>query len=227
MNTADRTRTAATQRPATPRPFTMGIVNADALAMRTLREIIADMVAEAHVLWTESSGREAVEHCLRDHRKPDLVLIDLLLQGLKGADTCLLIRRKSARIKLLATQTFPMGDSRSIAIRAGAQGLVCKDDDGVIVGALRTVASGGVMPGFPTAEEAHHRAVERLGMADGRLTVKEMEILDLMVDDVASAGICASLGITPGTLRRHLQSIRGKLHAGNNVQAVLTWLKGE
>lgn len=206
--------------------FTMGIVNADALSMRSLREIMLDLVPEAHILWTERDGREAVKHCIADRIKPDLVLIDLLLYGLQCGDACLLIRRRSASIKLLIMQTFPMADSRSMAARAGAQGLIGKDDDAAIANALKTVAADGTMPGFPTAEEAHRRIMERLGTADNRLTVREMEIMGFMADGASNEAVCASLGIGSATLRRHLQDIRIKLHARTNVQAVLTWLQG-
>ena len=193
----------------------MGIVNADALSMRSLREIMLDLVPEAHILWTERDGREAVRHCLADRIKPDLVLIDLLLYGLQCSDACLLIM-----------QTFPMADSRSMAARAGAQGLIGKDDDASTANALKTVAADGTMPGFPTAEEAHRRIMERLGTADNRLTVREMEIMGFMADGASNEAVCASLGIGSATLRRHLQDIRIKLHARTNVQAVLTWLQG-
>lgn len=193
----------------------MGIVNADALSMRSLREIMLDLVPEAHILWTERDGREAVKHCIADRIKPDLVLIDLLLYGLQCGDACLLIM-----------QTFPMADSRSMAARACAQGLIGKDDDAAIANALKTVAADGTMPGFPTAEEAHRRIMERLGTADNRLTVREMEIMGFMADGASNEAVCASLGIGSATLRRHLQDIRIKLHARTNVQAMLTWLQG-
>ncbi|KAA8819548.1 response regulator transcription factor [Bifidobacterium vespertilionis] len=208
-------------------PFTIGVASADTLALRMLRIILLDRIPEATLLWCETTGRAAVEHCAKDARKPDLVLINLVLRGLQGLNSCRLIRRGSSRIKLLVMQTVPDAHARDKAIRAGVQGLVGKDDDTVLVNAIRSIAAGGTMDGFDTAPHAHDALVGQLGQHRGQhrgqLTKREMEIMDMIAANMPAETICATLGISPETLRSHRRNIRNKMHAANDAQAVIDW----
>lgn len=206
-----------------PASFTIGVASADTLALRMLRIILLDRIPEATLLWCETTGRAAVEHCAKDARKPDLVLINLVLRGLQGLNSCRLIRRGSSRIKLLVMQTVPDAHARDKAIRAGVQGLVGKDDDTVLVNAIRSIAAGGTMDGFDTAPHAHDALAGQLGQHRGQLTKREMEIMDMIAANMPAETICATLGISPETLRSHRRNIRNKMHAANDAQAVIDW----
>lgn len=210
--------------PTSSGTFTMGIVDDDALALRSLREIVADRIPEGRILWTETSGQAAVEHCASDQFKPDIVLVDMTLGGLRGVDVCRQIRMRSDAIALLAMATFLMKGYREATVRAGVQGLIGKGDEDVIVRSIRIVAGGGVLDDdFDTVAKAHARVVNGGGI--DYLTPRETEVITLLSSGLTDAEISNALNVDRATVRKHMQAVRRKLRVDTAIQAVVAWLR--
>lgn len=102
-------------------------------------------------------------------------------------------------------------------------------------GYVRTfVSEGAPMAELLRRVRVHPEYVERLLGALGvepappvesgalveRLTERELEVLRLVAEGLSSEEIAERAFITPGTLKRHLHNILGKLGAGNRREAV-------
>ena len=58
------------------RPFSIAIVDNDAIALYALRTLI-EKTPTMRIIWTATTGREALTRCLEDDAAPDVLLIDM------------------------------------------------------------------------------------------------------------------------------------------------------
>ncbi|WP_084127359.1 response regulator [Demequina sp. NBRC 110054] len=93
------------------------------------------------------------------------------------------------------------------AVRAGAAGLVRKDEDPEnLAEAIRAVARGDVVMGFDLA--AALDSDEHL--ADARLTEREQQVLGLYATGATAQEVATALGISPHSVAAYLRRIRTK-----------------
>ena len=94
------------------------------------------------VVGEANAGDEAVR-LYREHR-PDVVIMDLKLNGVSGFDAIRTIRSEFPAARILVLSNFGGSEDIHEAIRAGARGYLTKDADGPeLANALTIVASGG------------------------------------------------------------------------------------
>ena len=91
---------------------------------RTLREALAEaLVADGHRVVTAADGREALERFRAE--SPDLVLLDLMLPHVSGADVCRILRRESAVPIIMLTAKDSEVD-KVVGLELGADDYVTK-----------------------------------------------------------------------------------------------------
>lgn len=114
------------------------------------------------------------------------------------------------------------------ALRAGARGWVPREGSTAeLLGAVREAHAGGtcVPPRLLTAALAELTRGRR-GQPDAaqdrldRLTLREREVLALLVEGLGRADIAATLHVSANTVRTHVQSILTKLGVSSAVAAV-------
>jgi DNA-binding NarL/FixJ family response regulator len=164
------------------------------------------VVAEA------KDGREAVE-LYRKHR-PDVVLMDLRMPVMGGADAIAALRREFPGARVIVLTTFDGDEDIYRSLQAGAQGYLLKDmffEE--LEEAIRTVHAGGRrIPGV---------VAERLAgrMAGSDLTARELMVLEQIVRGKSNKAIAAALGISEATVKSHMNNILSKLDAEDRTQA--------
>lgn len=155
---------------------------------------------------------------------PDVVLMDIKLNGASGIDaTRELTRRLPVTAVLMLTM---LEDDTSVfaAMRAGARGYILKGaapED--ILRAITTVANGEVIFGAELARRmGHFFTAGRAGEAHPfpELTTRERDVLDLVADGRANADIAASLGLSEKTVRNNVSNIFAKLLVADRAAAV-------
>ncbi|TAM79817.1 MAG: chemotaxis-specific protein-glutamate methyltransferase CheB [Acidobacteria bacterium] len=96
----------------------IGIVNDLALAVEVLRRLVHS-VPDYEVAWTAGTGIEAAEKCARDC--PDLILMDLIMPLMDGAQATRIIMKESPCAILVVTATVAgNADKVFAALSAGA-----------------------------------------------------------------------------------------------------------
>lgn len=151
--------------------------------------------------------------------RPDLVLLDVEMPGPGPLANLRGIRRAApdARVIILT-----MHDNRQLIdslLAAGAVGYLHKEADReVLVSAIRSAMSGGTTMFLPRKQNAS--GAEREPAAAGTLTLREQELMELVAQGLSNRQIGSRLGITEGTVKRHLRNIFDKLGASSRLDAV-------
>jgi len=169
-----------------------------------------------------TDGRDAVQKTTA--LSPDVVLMDLRMPGMDGAEATQQIIREHPEVKVLILSTFEADSYVLQALKAGASGYILKDaEPAAIASSIMSVLSGErVMAGAVA-----NRVLDMLTGSstpkefyDG-LTAREVEILKLMAKGQANKQIAFNLKISEKTVRNHISHIYEKLQIYDRAQAVL------
>jgi DNA-binding NarL/FixJ family response regulator len=187
------------------------LVDDHALVRIGLGSVIADEPG-MEVCGEATTGARAIE--LYRSLRPGLVLMDLRLPDLSGAEATEAIRREFPDAKLLVVSSFAPDEEVYAAIAAGAQGYVLKTiETEQLVAAIRTVASG--LRHIPP--EIAARLAARIPRSD--LTDRERDVLRLLVRGRRNREIAEQLTIAEGTVKTHVANILLKLGATDRTEA--------
>ena len=208
--------------------------------MRTLRILIADdhlVVREGlgtiitaqpdmQVVGKATNGEEAV--ALAQALAPDVILMDLRMPRLDGADAIQQIRKVDAEARILVLTSYAKDRRVFSAIKAGALGYLLKDaTHDQLVQAIRDVAQG-TLALHPDIALQVIRELERpteVSAPAVSLTDREVKTLQWIARGLNNQEIGATLGIHERTVAKYVSSILAKLHLSNRTQAALYALR--
>lgn len=209
----------------TPAPIRLMIAEDQPLIRQALATMLAaesgvTVVAEA------ADGAEALQKARAFH--PDVILMDLRMPRLDGIAATRRVLAELPATKIVILTTFDDDASVFEAISAGAQGYLLKDAQVPdIVAAVQAVARGepGLAPGIARKIMEAFRRLRPAGAAVApdagpveRLTVRENDILALIVEGRSNAEIAAALALADGTVKNYVSRILDKLHAKNRTE---------
>ena len=151
--------------------------------------------------------------------QPDLLITDISLPGSSGLELISHIKQRQSDVKILVFSMHQHPGFAEQAIRAGALGYVSKSSPPEEL--LRAIAE--VHAGRPvlSADIAQVVALEKLGHeqhALTSLTVREFEILRLLVAGRNTEDIARILSISPKTVGNCHYLIKRKLGAANDIE---------
>lgn len=166
------------------------------------------------------SGEEALR--LIPPARPQVVLCDLGLPGIDGIELTRRVRRGPAPPEVLVLTVFDEEERVLAALRAGAAGYLLKGSPlERLVEAIREVHAGGtvIQPSLARLVLRRLQPLEELEPPQ-RLTPREVEILQIVARGLSNREAAEVLGLSPSTVRTHLEHIYEKLEVGNRVEAV-------
>lgn len=192
---------------------------------------IVDLEDDMAVVGQAGDGVEAVALALE--LEPDVVLMDLQMPNMDGAQAIQEIRQQLPDVRILILTTYADEDHVLAGIRAGAHGYLLKDaSPDRLLRAIRAVHRGESSLGSGVAATVltKFRDVMAGGSAgasggprepaDDLLTPREQEVLELVARGLRNQDIGAELVISERTVKVHVSNILGKLGAGNRTEAV-------
>ncbi|GGF11581.1 response regulator [Subtercola lobariae] len=182
--------------------------------------IVALLAGEADidVVGQAADGLEAVR--LAAELAPDLVVIDLRMPGLGGADATAQIVGRQPSIRVLVLTTYETDDDILPAIEAGASGYLVKAaPQGEILAGVRAVAAGQTV----LAPSIATKLVERMRgerTPAPKLSARELDVLRLVAAGSSNPEIAKALFIGDATVKTHLQHTFEKLAVTDRTRAV-------
>ena len=164
------------------------------------------------------NGREAVD-LFRQHH-PDVVLMDLRMPDMDGVQATQAIRKEYPEARIIALTTYAGDVQVQRALKAGARGYILKGRvHRELLEAVRAVHAGQKrIPAEVAAQLADHAG-------ESGLSVREIDVLQLIAAGNANKEIAAQLAIAEETVKSHVTSILAKLDANDRTHAVTIGLK--
>ena len=193
------------------------IVDDDHFICTSLKTILqAD--PEIEVAAVGSSGEEAIT--LYDSVRPDILLMDIQMQGLSGLDAGEKILHKHPDAKILLLTTFSDNEYIIKALRMGAKGYLIKQNAEAIVPALKAVMSGQSVFGNEIIARLPSFIFDqgKLNLSEYDISDREMEIIELVAKGLNNKEIADTLYLSEGTVRNYLSVILGKLELRDRTQ---------
>jgi len=199
-------------------PIRVLIVDDHAMVRSGLRNFLLAF-SDLELVGEASSGEEALTLC--DQTQPDVVLMDMVLPGLDGAQATQTIRQRHPQTQVIALTSFREGDLVERAMKAGAISYLLKDVSSVELAQAIRAAQAGQSTLAPEATQALVEATQHAPAIGHDLTPREREVLALMVEGLTNAKIADRLVISQSTVKFHVSSILSKLGADNRAEAVV------
>jgi NarL family two-component system response regulator LiaR len=170
-------------------------------------------------------GLEAVRKC--PDLRPDVVLMDMVMPEVDGAEATRLIREACPHVQVIALTSYKEEELVQGALKAGAIGYLLKNVSADELANAIRAAYAGRPTLAPEAAEVLIRAATRPAQESGPdLTDRELEILQLMVDGLSNPEIAKKLFVSRSTVKFHVSNILMKLGATSRTEAVSMAIHG-
>jgi DNA-binding NarL/FixJ family response regulator len=190
----------------------------------SLRDSVAMLLQESE----DFTLAGAYSHCLdvlaniRD-TKPDVVIMDIDMPGMNGIEGVKLIRKNFPTVQILMLTVFGDDETVFAAIKAGAGGYILKNTEPQnLLHAISEVYNGGapMTPGIARKVLHQFQNILPEEKTDYHLSMREKEVLGLLVEGLSYKMIAGKLNITYDTVRAHMKKIYEKLHVASMTEAV-------
>lgn len=157
--------------------------------------------------------------------EPDIVLMDITMPRLNGAEATVKIRELCPNVKVIALTGHRASAYLNEVLKAGASGYVLKQaaiDE--LIDAIQTVAKGGTYVDRASRESlAHSPLDDRVfkGEPQGKpLSQREIQVLSLVANGYTNKEIANELSISVKTVETHKANSMQKLDLKSRAEVV-------
>lgn len=192
----------------------MLLVDDHALVRRGFRRILEDE-EDITVKGEASDGEEAVR--LARQLQPDVVIMDCALPGMNGLAATRKILEHNPKTAVLMLSMHSEDTWVRQSLEAGARGYMLKNAvDLELVTAIRRVAAGEEVLDPQIARRANLKGERETG-----LTVRELEVLQLIVAGLSNKEIATQLNLSANTVAVHRANIMDALGIHKTAELVV------
>jgi two-component system, NarL family, response regulator LiaR len=198
-------------------PIRVLIVDDHSVVRQGLRMFLA-LDDEIECVGEATNGIEAIAEV--GLKKPDVVLMDLVMPEMDGIRATELIRQKYPAVEVIALTSVLEDASVIGAIKAGAIGYLLKDTNAdELCKAIKAAGLGQIL----LSPQAAARLIREVKMPDSpvSLTTREIDVLRLLALGKSNKEIALELIVGETTVKTHVSNILMKLNLPSRTQAAL------
>lgn len=191
-----------------------------------VRQGIAQLVnlqADLQVCGEAGNADEATE-AIRNCR-PDLVIVDISLEGISGIELIKIIKAKNAHLPMLVMSMHDESLYAERALRAGARGYIMKQETpATILAAIRQILRGDIHVSDKMRSKMLQRMIDghpgtaASPMAD--LSDRELEVLRLIGQGFGTTEIATKMSRSIKTIEAHRANLKQKLQLKTGAELV-------
>lgn len=200
------------------------LVDDHPLLRKGLKQLLAfeddlDVIAEA------SNGADAL--LIAEEQDPDLIILDLHMQGMDGLETLTKLRDAGVTSRIVMLTVSDSDEDVLAAISQGADGYLLKDTDpDQLLEQIKLALSGKMVLSEAVTQvlaAAIRRPAVRPASELDSLTGREVEILQCIAKGMSNKVIARELDISDGTVKVHVKHLLKKLGLRSRVEAAV-WM---
>ena len=213
-------------------PISVLIVDDHTVAREGLRAML-ETDQQVRVVGEAADGQEALERV--GQTRPKVVLMDIKMPGLDGLEATRRLKADHPTVGVVMMTSYDDDALVIDSVRAGAAGYLLKDSSRDLLShTIGAVASGGMLVKASLLRRAISSLIQvrlpaEAGLASREgieeLTEREQEVLRLLAEGQTNKEIGDNLALAEVTIKKHVQSIIGKLRASDRTQAAITALR--
>jgi len=178
---------------------------------------------DIEVVGEAGDGQQAVDMALA--LQPDVVVMDIQMPVLSGADATRRIRATAPNVRVLVLTAYDDDPYIFGLLEAGATGYVLKTAESrEIIRAIRAIAAGQSMTDPAIMARLIARMSQPVGSSE-TLSERELDVLRLAARGLTNKQISRDLTISDRTVQNHLANIYAKLQVASRTEAVTVALQ--
>ncbi|NQX61372.1 hybrid sensor histidine kinase/response regulator transcription factor [Paenibacillus qinlingensis] len=193
--------------------------------IRESLRVLLDKYQDLKLVGSAEDGEQALDLCGR--LQPHVVLMDLDMPRMNGAEATKMIKQQWPQIRVLIFTTFQDAEQALDLLRSGADGFLLKSTEPLeLADTIRLIHRGGTL----IDKGMSHKIFEKLDKSvestqlkannDYDLTYREIEILQLVAKGLGYKTIASKVYLSVGTVRNYASSAYIKLGVRNKEEAV-------
>lgn len=200
------------------------LVDDHPLLLKGLKQLL-EFEDDIEVVAEANNGARAVKDAIE--HDPDLIILDLNMQGMDGIQTLRAMRKEGVTSRIVMLTVSDADEDIVDAISAGADGYLLKDmDPEELLSQLRRALEGKMALNETLTEvlaTAIRKPASRQQADLNKLTNREYEILTLIAKGMSNKLIARELDISDGTVKVHVKHLLKKLGLRSRVEAAV-WI---
>lgn len=185
----------------------------DHAVVRDGLRLLLEAEGDIQVVGDAADGRLAVKRVKM--LLPDIVIMDIAMPNLNGVEAARQIRETCPRTRVIMLSMLDSNEHIHRALKAGAAGYLLKDSAGRdIVHAVRQVATGKLYLCPRITKKTIQKLLEESEQDSDpleRLSAREREVLQLVVEGNSSLEIAGVLNLSPKTVDTYRSRLMEKL----------------
>lgn len=179
---------------------------------------ILNFQSDFNVIGEAENGREAIQ--MARELEPDVIIMDLMLPDIDGAETTARIRGVLPRTKILILTSFGNSANLSFALANGAAGAITKNrPKEELFSAIRAIVNGELV----VCREIQQTLREDKELP--ALSPRQRQILHSLARGLTNGDIARQLGISTAVIKFHILAIFRKLNVSSRSEAVALALR--
>jgi DNA-binding NarL/FixJ family response regulator len=182
-------------------------------------KLLLETQPDIQVVGNAVDGRDALRQVVK--LRPDVVVMDISMPELNGIDAARQILQQCPSTKIIILSMHSASEHIFRALRAGVKGYLLKESAGIEVAkAVQAVYKGGRYLSQKISDQVIDNYLEKYEGNDSgdpftRLSPRETEILQLVVEGKSSADIAKTVFLSPKTVETYRSRLMQKLNVND------------